>query len=143
MPAELRWLTASDAGAVEAIIAAGELFDNPVAADQAREFLSRDGHHLCIGYLAGEPVGFVSGVELNHPDKGSEMLLYELGVDPRRRGRGIGRQLVLALVELARERGCYGIWTLTELDNEAAIASYRSAGLSSRGSYLMLDHEFG
>ncbi len=34
----------------------------------------------------------VSGVELTHPDKGTEMFLYELGVAERFRGRGIGRR---------------------------------------------------
>jgi len=54
-------------------------------------------------------IGFVSGVELTHPDKGSEMFLYELGVDAAARRRGVGRALVEALRALARRRGCYGM----------------------------------
>lgn len=135
---ELRWLSASE-GSVAAIVAASELFDGKVSPAGARDFLGRPNHHLCIGYLAGEPSGFVSGIELNHPDKGTEMLLYELGVAERFRGRGLGRALVRALVERATAAGCYGVWVLTEHDNLAAIATYRSAGLSNRGGYLMLD----
>ncbi|HZE00492.1 MAG TPA: GNAT family N-acetyltransferase, partial [Pseudonocardiaceae bacterium] len=53
------------------------------------------------------------------PDKGTEMFLYELGVDDRFRRRGIGKALVAALAELARESGCYGMWVLTDSDNWA------------------------
>jgi hypothetical protein len=45
-------------------------------------FLTDAGHHLSVAYGDDErPVGFVSGVELTHPDKGTEMFLYELGLD--------------------------------------------------------------
>ena len=73
-------------------------------------------------------MGFVSGVEVTHPDKGTEMFLYELAVDERARSRGIGRSLVRELAELARERGCYGMWVLTDDGNPAALAAYAAAG---------------
>jgi ribosomal protein S18 acetylase RimI-like enzyme len=74
------------------------------------------------------PVGFVTGVETTHPDKGTEMFLYELGVDEAARRRGVGTALVEALATLARERGCYGMWTGTETDNVAAQRTYERAG---------------
>ena len=61
----------------------------------------------------------MSGVETTHPDKGTEMFLYELSVHPDHRNRGVGRALVSALAELARARGCYGMWVGTEPDNTA------------------------
>jgi [ribosomal protein S18]-alanine N-acetyltransferase len=69
----------------------------------------------------------VTGVEMTHPDKGTELFLYELGVAEDVRGNGIGRALVEALLALARERGCYGMWVLTEEENDAAVATYRRA----------------
>jgi ribosomal protein S18 acetylase RimI-like enzyme len=54
--------------------------------------------------------------------------LYELGVAEAHRSRGIGRGLVEALAHLARETGCYGMWVLTDDENAAALATYRSAG---------------
>jgi ribosomal-protein-alanine N-acetyltransferase len=83
-------------------------------------------------------VGFVSGVEVTHPDKGTEMFLYELAVDPARHRGGIGRALVTALAELARERGLYGMWVLTDRANAAATATYRSAGATADEDCVML-----
>jgi ribosomal protein S18 acetylase RimI-like enzyme len=88
------------------------------------------------------PAGMVTGVEMTHPDKGTEMFLYELGVDDAFRGRGIGRALVSALVDLARERACYGVWTITEEDNAAALATYRRAGGSPEEGHVVLAWTF-
>jgi ribosomal protein S18 acetylase RimI-like enzyme len=84
----------------------------------------------------------VTGVELTHPDKGTEMFLYELGVDEAHRGRGIGKALVEALAGLAREHGCYGMWVLTDDDNPAALAAYRGAGAEDESRQVMLSWSF-
>ncbi len=78
------------------VLAAATLFDGPARADWTPRFLAEDGHHLLIASVDGVDVGFVSGVETSHPDKGTEMFLYELGVDEPYRRRGIGRALVAA-----------------------------------------------
>jgi ribosomal protein S18 acetylase RimI-like enzyme len=113
---------------VSDVMAASALFDAPARGGATRRFLSRPDHHLLIAYAGGEPAGMVSGVELTHPDKGTEMFLYELGVAEPYRGRGIGRRLVAALADLARETGCHGMWVLTDDENAAALATYRAAG---------------
>jgi ribosomal protein S18 acetylase RimI-like enzyme len=108
-------------------LAAAALFDGEPAAAWTRRFLSSEGHHLLVALVDDVPVGFVSGVETTHPDKGTEMFLYELSVDPAHRRQGIGTALVRALAALAEERGCYGMWVATEADNAAALATYRAA----------------
>ncbi len=121
------------------LVAASGLFDDEVGADGARAFLGRAGHHLCVAYVEGRPAGFVSGVEMTHPDKGTEMFLYELGVEDEFRRRGIGTALTAALADRAREHGCYGMWVLTDDDNEAALRTYRSAGASAPEAQVLLD----
>src|SRR5918998_3668689 len=115
-------------GDVGDVVAAQHLFDGPVVVEAAERFLGEATSHLCIAYEDGAPAGFVSGVETTHPDKGTELFLYELGVDERWRRRGIGTALVRALAERGRERGCYGMWVLTDRVNGAAMATYAAAG---------------
>ena len=110
------------------VVAAEHLFDGPARPDATARFLAEDGHHLLVAYDDGQPVGMVTGVETTHPDKGTEMFLYELAVDEAARGRGVGRALVAALADLARDRGCYGMWVLTDDDNPAAVRAYTAAG---------------
>jgi ribosomal protein S18 acetylase RimI-like enzyme len=116
------------AGDTDHVLAATALFDGSPTVEATDAFLASAGHHLLVAYEGEQPVGFVSGVELLHPDKGRELFLYELGVDEEHRRRGIATALVDALAELARERGCYGMWVLTEPENAAALATYRAAG---------------
>jgi ribosomal protein S18 acetylase RimI-like enzyme len=111
---------------LEAVMAAAPLFDAEPTAAWTERFLRATGHELLLAYEEDEPVGFVTGVELTHPDKGTEMFLYELGVAEAYRRRGIGSALVEALAALARERGCTGLWVLTEPDNEPALRTYQS-----------------
>ena len=116
-------------GDEQVVVAGAELFDRPPTEEWATRFLSSAGHHLLVAIGDDEtPVGFVSGVETIHPDKGTEMFLYELAVHPQHRQRGIGTSLVNSLADLARSRGCYGMWVGTEPDNAAALATYRRAG---------------
>lgn len=132
---ELRWMTPADA---DAVVAANHLFDHELHSEWVGHFLAQPDHHLCIAYASGEPAGFVSGVELTHPDKGTEMFLYELAVNDRFRRRGIGKALVAALADLAHDRGCYGMWVLTDSDNSPAVTTYNSLGASDQSEPLML-----
>jgi ribosomal-protein-alanine N-acetyltransferase len=122
--------------------AASHLFDHAVRADAVRRFLDEPGHHLLLAIEDGAVVGFVSGIETTHPDKGTEMLLYELAVDPAAQRRGHGRALTAALGDLARERGCYGMWVLTDRDNAAALATYTSTGAGAPTDAVMLEWRF-
>jgi ribosomal protein S18 acetylase RimI-like enzyme len=110
------------------VTAASHLFDRTAEPAATARFLAEDGHHLLIAYEGERSVGFVSGVEMTHPDKGTEMFLYELAVDEAARHRGIGRALVERLASVARDAGCYGMWVVTDHDNEAARATYERTG---------------
>ena len=71
----------------EHVAAASHLFDRPVDEAASRRFLDDERHHLLVAYVDGHPAGFVSGVEMTHPDKGTEMFLYELEVEESLRRR--------------------------------------------------------
>ena len=128
----------------EQVVAASALYDDPAQPDAVADFVARQGHHLLLAALDDEPspVGFVTGVEMTHPDKGREMFLYELGVAEEARGRGVGAALVEALADLARSAGCYGMWVLTDADNEAALRTYRRGGATQESPHVMLTWSF-
>ena len=109
-------------------------FDQPIDADRAGRYLADERHHLILAYVEGEAAGFVSGTEILHPDKATELFLSELDVIPAMRRRGVASSLLAELKRLAKERDCASIWVLTSEDNEAGMATYRSAGGSWDGA---------
>jgi ribosomal protein S18 acetylase RimI-like enzyme len=124
----------------QAVAAAADLFDEPPIPAATERFLAHPGHHLLFAYDdSGRAVGMISGVEMTHPDKGTEMFIYELGVAPAARLQGIATRLVAELATIARQHGCYGMWVGTENDNAAALATYRRAGASEESSFTLLN----
>jgi aminoglycoside 3-N-acetyltransferase I len=122
-----------------AVRQAGDLFDSPPLPEPTERFLADPTHHLLFAYdTSGRAIGMISGIETTHPDKGTEMFIYELGVAPAARLQGVATELVKALAGLARDRGCYGMWVGTEPDNAAAQATYRTAGASEEAPFLLL-----
>jgi ribosomal protein S18 acetylase RimI-like enzyme len=105
-----------------------EEFDHKVLADEARRFLTDERHLLLLGYVQNRPAGFVSAVEVFHPDKRSELFLNEIAVMDEARRRGVARALIEELKRVGHERGCVGMWVLTDEDNVAAMGLCRSTG---------------
>ena len=130
------------AGDVELVLGAAELFDGPPVREHTLTFLNSPGHHLLLALDGDDAVGFVTGVEMTHPDKGTEMCVYELGTREDRRREGIATALLTELTRLARERSCYGMWVGTEPDNAAAHATYLRAGFAGPESVVNFERAF-
>lgn len=128
------------AGDDELVARAAELFDDPPVPEHTATFLATPGHHLLFAVDGDDPIGFVTGVEMVHPDKGREMCVYELGTREDRRREGVATALLAALRDVATELGCYGLWVATEPDNEPAIATYRSSGYVGPTDVVHLEH---
>ena len=119
-------------GEAKVVLDAGALFDHAPQPSWTEQFLADRGHHLLMAFVGEEPVGFVSGIVTRHPDKGPEMLLYELGVAEGHRRRGIGSALVGALRDHARASGHRGMWVVIDEGDEIPAATYRAAGATGR-----------
>jgi len=105
-----------------------DAFDYNVLSEETTRFLDDQRHHLLLGYVDDQPAGFVSAVEVFHPDKRIELFLNEVAVVERARRRGVARALIDELKRLGRDRGCAVMWVLTDEDNAAAMGLYRSNG---------------
>lgn len=108
-------------------VAAG-VFDHEIRADVCEQFLSDRRHHLAIALDNGVVVGMASGVHYVHPDKAPNLWINEVGVAPTHRNRGIGQQLLRALLNVGRQHGCAEAWVLTDRSNAPAMRLYASCG---------------
>jgi ribosomal protein S18 acetylase RimI-like enzyme len=126
VPLEIRLVGAHD-GALLARVASG-VFDSPVDARWTREFLADARHHLIVACENDWVVGMVSAVDYVHPDKAPQLWINEIGVAPSHQRRGIGRQLLDAMLAHGRGLGCTEAWLGTEATNEAAKGLYCAAG---------------
>lgn len=83
--------------------------------------------------LGGEPAAGVCQLRYRHCvwlDAG-DCTLEDLYVAEPARGSGLGRALVDAAIERARERGCARVVLDANEENRAAISLYEAAGFSS------------
>ena len=131
----------SDADA-EVISTLSHLFDGPAEAQASRRFGEDRNHHLLVAYVDDTPAGFISGVAMTHPDKGTEMFIYELAVDEPFRRRGIGTALATPSPTRPERLGCFGMWVATDADNEAALGTYKAGGSAEPEHHVVLTWTF-
>jgi ribosomal protein S18 acetylase RimI-like enzyme len=96
------------------------------------EQLMVDGRTVVL--IAGEDPGGLAVLRFRSSiwTQGLECYLAELYVAPAQRRRGLGRGLMEAALELARERGADYIDLNTSESDLAAVALYESLGFSCR-----------
>ena len=104
------------------------VFDNAVDMRLTDEFLRDARHHLAVALDDGTVVGMASALHYIHPDKPPELYINEVGVAESYRNRGIGRQLLRALLDHGKTLGCTQAWLGTERSNSAARRMYAAAG---------------
>lgn len=123
---EIKLLSYSDAHILDNV--AEDVFDDPIVKFSAQAFLADPSHRLVVALDNDLVVGFVSAVIYLHPDKPApELWINEVGVAPIHQGQGIGKALLHAMLNEAKRSGCTEAWVLTERENPAAMALYKSA----------------
>jgi ribosomal protein S18 acetylase RimI-like enzyme len=133
---EIRILHEGDQPVLDRV--AADVFDDPIDARAAGEFLRDPGHRLAVAIDDGVVVGFVSAVVYVHPDKPApELWINEVGVAPSHQGRGIARRLLASTLEDARASGCHEAWVLTARANQPAMRLYEAAGGEASGDHVM------
>lgn len=115
------------------------LFDNPIRPDQAKAFLNDPMHEMVLALAGVAVVGMASGQVLLHPDKAPAFFVAEVGVRDSYLRQGIATQMCVKLCDIARARGCEGIWLATEKDNVAARALYRSLAARETEGIVVYD----
>lgn len=121
------------------LLASAEVFDNPVDSRQLARLLSDDGNELVFAASGSKIVGFALRAMLLHPDKAPAFFVNEVDVAPECRRQGIATALCRMLIDIARDRGCRGIWLATEEYNVAARALYRRLDARETGAIVVCD----
>jgi len=103
--------------------------------DELRELLKDDERPILV---AEDDAGFVAGYAFcafqRHHNEGSfndltSLYLDDLCVDETCRGRHVGSALYNAVLDLARENGCYNVTLNVWAENPAARGFYEHCGL--------------
>jgi ribosomal protein S18 acetylase RimI-like enzyme len=134
MPVEIVPLGPDNIDALDNV--APGVFDETIDGNFTRTFVDDARHHMMLAVEDGIVVGMASAVDYVHPDKAAQLWINEIGVAPTHQRRGIGRQLLNALLARGRTLGCTEAWLGTEVDNVPARALYEGAG--SRPEKFML-----
>lgn len=116
------------AGDLPLLLAAADLFDDPLRPAMAQRFLAHPDHHLIAAIADGAMIGFVSAVTYLHPDKPVECWINEAGVGETWQRRGVGRKLLMATLAHAWSCDCESAWVLTHSSNRAARGLYAACG---------------
>lgn len=106
-----------------------ETLENSADFDCLLNFLLDESNYLLFAYEGKEVAGMLTAHELAKLDpRKLEIMLYEIEVKEKFRKRGIGKILIEALLKLAKKRGAYEVWVLTEQNNFPANKLYASIG---------------
>jgi aminoglycoside 3-N-acetyltransferase I len=99
--------------------------------ERASELLADERTIFLAAFEDGqdEPIGFVLAYELlRRHGEPSRLFVYEVGVAPEARRRGVATALLRDLARISRARGIRRGFVLTNEANEAAMELYRSLG---------------
>lgn len=88
------------------------------------EQLRHGGYEYFVICVDGEPAGYAAIVATND----THVQLSKLYVESKRRGRGVGRNVLSQLEARCRARGAQELWLTVNRHNRSAIAFYERAG---------------
>lgn len=115
------------------------------AAERARTSLAElwpdggpaEGHHLMVGEVDGTAVGRLwLAQEAKPPAVPGQAWIFDIEVDEAARGRGHGRGLMQAALDMARELGCTSLGLNVFGGNDVAIKLYQSLGFRTRAMQM-------
>ncbi|QKT06896.1 diaminobutyrate acetyltransferase [Gordonia sp. X0973] len=96
-----------------------------------------------VAEVDGEFAGFVTGYR--KPDDPSILMVWQVAVDERFRGRGIGARMLHGLLDAVADSGCRALHTTISPDNDASqrlfasVAQRRGLSLSRRPLFAAAD----
>ena len=104
------------------------------------QLLNDDNSHFLVAELKTTPVGFINfTVRQTVLHRSPSAMIDELVVAEEYQRKGVGKQLVLAVVEKCRQLGCCEVEVSTERTNVKARKFYKKCGFEERGTLFEAD----
>jgi ribosomal protein S18 acetylase RimI-like enzyme len=117
-----------------------EGIDIGIAIKTCEHLLKDASSHFLVAAREGTPVGFIYfTIRQTILHRGPSALIDELVVAEEYRGKGVGKQLVLAAIEKCRQLGCCEVEMSTEKTNLKARKFYKECGFEERGMLFEAD----
>jgi len=117
-----------------------EDMDISTALRTCERLLHDESSQMLVAEVEGTPVGFINfSIRQTILHQSPSALVDEFVVAETYRGRGIGKQLVLAAVGRCKELGCCEVEVSTEKTNTEAREFYRKCGFEERGTLFEAD----
>lgn len=102
-----------------------------------RLFFVHFGETTFVAEVDGAIAGFVAGFRSqSYP---TQAYIHYVGIDPRARGRGLGRQLYERFFDAARSLGCTEVRCVTSPSNSGSIAFHLAMGFTVDPGDAVLD----
>ena len=97
-----------------------------------KQLLNADGALALVAEDQGRVVGMCTGqTVISTAEGGPALLVEDVVVSPDRQGNGIGRCLLQALIDQARQQGISRLQLLADSNNSGALAFYEKLGWQS------------
>ena len=117
-----------------------EGIDIGIAIKTCEHLLKDASSHFLVAAREGTPVGFIYfTIRQTILHRSPSALIDELVVAEEYRGKGVGKQLVLAAIEKCRQLGCCEVEMSTEKTNLKARKFYKECGFEERGMLFEAD----
>ncbi|MDL2205655.1 GNAT family N-acetyltransferase [Eubacteriales bacterium OttesenSCG-928-N13] len=131
---EIRPPQPKDADAIHRINLDSLGYDYPLDATKVRlmSILNRPNHHMLIAELDGQALGYIHATDYDTSYQDSLKNILALAVLPSAQGQGVGRALITAIEEWARQDDSTGVRLVSGFDREGAHAFYQACGYSLR-----------
>ena len=108
--------------------------------EHLHELLAGPSNYLILALVDEKPIGFTIAYAMPRHDRNGQMAyLYEIGVKPEHRRRGIATRMIDLLKDCLRVQDVTGIWVGTVVENTPAKSLYEVTGAKREPSLV---HEF-
>lgn len=117
-----------------------EGIDRNMVVENCRNLLNDVNSYLLVAEMDRTVIGFINfTIRKTLLHSAPSGLIDELVVTRNYRGKGVGKQLIYAAIELCKQLGCCEVEASTEFTNTNAREFYKNCGFKERGVILEKD----